>query len=107
MHLLSPRVGATGGAHSPAPCLAASRSHAGWMQGPQWRVGVGDREGVRGRGRQVVPLSRCCLKSPQRSVWPWFLSWLLLHIPLPWPREPSAYNLDSWRVALAPKHGRA
>ena len=54
MHLLSPKVGATGGACSPASWLAASRGHAGWMLDPDGGEGRGgsEGEGREGEGRE-------------------------------------------------------
>lgn len=75
------------------------------MQGPQWSGGKGQGGSERGgEGRWFLCPGA---GGPQRSVWPWLLSWLLLHIICLGPGSPQLSNLDSWRVALAPKHGKA
>lgn len=98
MHLLSPRVGATGGAHSPAPRLAARTP----VVSGGGRQGGSEKKGKAGGSSEWVlskePPKVCLALVPLLAAAPHHL---------PWPREPSAYNLDSWRVALTPKHGKA
>lgn len=67
----------------------------GWGQGGSERAGKAGGSSAQEPGG---PPKVCLALAP-----------LLVAAPhhLPWPREPSAYNLDSWRVALAPKHGKA
>lgn len=52
MHLLAPKVGATGCACSPAPRLAACRGRAGWMLDPDGGEGRGGSEGEGERERE-------------------------------------------------------
>lgn len=68
---------------------------------------VRGRERGRGKGRQVAPLSRWLSKESLKVCLALAPLLTAASHPLPWPREPSVYGPDSWRVAQAQRQGGA